>query len=105
MKTTGIVFSVLGIISFIGCLTAGRSVFGPCFWIAIGALLTYKGKEREERKKKEMKSDEELYNMCKSIEEMSKDPNFLAAGVYNKEEMEENLKRWYRQEFRAEGIK
>ena len=47
-------------------------------------------------------NDEELYNMCMSIEEMSKDPTFLAAGVYNKEEMEENLKRWYRQEFMAE---
>lgn len=62
MKTIGIVFLVLGIISFLGCVLGGISVFGPCFWIALGALLTYKGKEREERKKKEMKSDEDCDN-------------------------------------------
>ena len=49
-------------------------------------------------------NDEELYNMCKSIEEMSKDPNFLAAGVYNKEEMEEDLRRWTEQVARREGL-
>lgn len=62
MKITGIVFLVLGIVSFLGCVLVGTSVFGPCFWIALGALLIYKGKEGEERKKKEMKSDEDCDN-------------------------------------------
>ncbi|MCQ2343698.1 MAG: hypothetical protein MJ002_02100 [Paludibacteraceae bacterium] len=59
MKTTGIVFLVLGIVSFLGCVLGGSSVVGPCFWIALGALLIYRSKEREERKKKEMRSDDE----------------------------------------------
>lgn len=63
MKTTGIVFLVLGIISFLGGVLGGTGVFGPCFWIALGALLIYKGKERDEQKKKGKKSGEDCENL------------------------------------------
>ena len=36
---------------------------------------------------------------------MSKDPNFLAAGVINIKEQEEDLRRWTEQVARREGLK
>lgn len=42
MKTTGWVLLVLGVLSCLGALTAGHSVFGPVFFIAIGLMLINK---------------------------------------------------------------
>ena len=33
--------------SFLGAAIGSSSVFGPCFWIALGAFLIYRGKEKE----------------------------------------------------------
>lgn len=47
MKTTGKVFLVIGILAFIGAMIGGHSVFGPCFWIALGAFLIHRAHEKE----------------------------------------------------------
>lgn len=55
MKTVGWVIIVLGVLSFIGCLTGGNSISGPLFLIGLGAYLVHRGrqKEREEQEKDE----------------------------------------------------
>lgn len=50
MKTTGKVFLILGILSFLGAALGGHSVFGPCFFIALGAFLIHRANENEENK-------------------------------------------------------
>lgn len=50
MKTTGKVFLILGILSFFGAALGGNSVFGPCFFIALGAFLIHRANEKEENK-------------------------------------------------------
>ena len=42
MKTIGWVLLVLGSLSCLGALTAGHSIFGPGFCIAIGLMLINK---------------------------------------------------------------
>ena len=49
-------------------------------------------------------NDEELRKMDELIKEMSKDPNFLAAGVIDIKEQEEDLRRWTEQVARREGL-
>ena len=41
MKKVGIVFLVIGLLSFIGAMIGGHSVFGPLFWLALGFVLIY----------------------------------------------------------------
>lgn len=43
MKTTGWVLLAFGGLSCLGALTAGNSIFGPLFFIALGLLLINKG--------------------------------------------------------------
>ena len=50
MKTAGWIFLILGIVSFLGAAIGSSSVVGPCFWIALGAFLIYKGDEKEKEK-------------------------------------------------------
>ena len=50
MKTAGWIFLILGIVSFLGAAIGSSSVVGPCFWIALGAFLIYKGNEKEKEK-------------------------------------------------------
>lgn len=50
MKTTGKVFLVLGILAFLGAALGGNSVFGPCFFIALGAYLIHRANEKEKNK-------------------------------------------------------
>ncbi len=42
MKTTGWVLFIFGSLSCIGALTAGHSILGPLFFIAIGLMLINK---------------------------------------------------------------
>lgn len=50
MKITGYIFLIIGVLSFIGAVSYGNSVFGPCFWIALGAYLIHKAKCKVEDK-------------------------------------------------------
>lgn len=46
MKVAGWIILVLGILSFTGAALASHSVFGPCFFIALGAFLIYRSNEK-----------------------------------------------------------
>lgn len=48
MRILGIVFLVIGILSFLGAVLGGSSVFGPCFCIALGAFLIHRAHENEQ---------------------------------------------------------
>lgn len=48
MKIAGYVFAAIGGLALIGGLAAGHSVFGPLFWLALGIVLIYFGKKKEE---------------------------------------------------------
>ena len=50
MKTAGWVILVIAVLSFMGAALKGHSVFGPCFWIAVGAYLLYRANNKEEKK-------------------------------------------------------
>ena len=52
MKTFGWICIVLGALSFIGAASAGHSVSGPVFWLALGIALVYFGNQKKEEKKK-----------------------------------------------------
>ena len=67
MKKVGIVFLVIGILSFIGAMIGGHSVFGPLFWLALGFVLIYLANEREA---KNSKNKEEV---IKSTQQQSND--------------------------------
>lgn len=51
MKIFGWVCIVLGALSFIGAASAGHSIFGPVFWLAVGVALVYFAKQREGEEK------------------------------------------------------
>lgn len=56
MKTAGIIVLVLGALSFLGAASAGHSVIGPLFWIAVGIALLYFANQKK-KKQQEDKSD------------------------------------------------
>lgn len=49
MKTTGKVFIIIGALSFIGAALYGHSVFGPLFWIGLGAFLIQRTNEKDKK--------------------------------------------------------
>ena len=42
MKKFGIGLLIFGALAFIGAASKGNSVFGPCFFIALGIFLMYR---------------------------------------------------------------
>lgn len=54
MKTLGLIFVILGGLSFLGCLYGGNSSIGPLFFIGLGAYLIHRANEKiKEKKEKE----------------------------------------------------
>ncbi|MDE5586587.1 MAG: hypothetical protein K2I92_09705, partial [Muribaculaceae bacterium] len=49
MKTAGWIILVIAVLSFMGAALKGHSVFGPCFWIAVGGYLLYRANNKEEK--------------------------------------------------------
>ena len=47
MKVAGWIILVLGLLSSTGAAIASHSVFGPCFFIALGAFLIQKSNNKE----------------------------------------------------------
>lgn len=45
MKIAGWIILIFGVLSFTGAALASHSVFGPCFFVALGAFLIHKNKE------------------------------------------------------------
>lgn len=59
MKTAGWICLIIGVISFLGAALNGDSVFGPLFWIALGAFFLYRVNNKEsEDKPKESDEDQ-----------------------------------------------
>lgn len=58
MKTAGYIYLILGILSFIGAMTAGNSIFGPCSFIAIGFALIYSANEKDKKESSQTKKEE-----------------------------------------------
>ena len=77
MRTAGWICLIIGVLSFFGAALKGNSVFGPLFWIGLGAFLLYRVNNKEdEREKKPIKlaqqSKEETHlqeSITKSIPE------------------------------------
>lgn len=57
MKTAGWVILIIAVLSFMGAALKGHSVFGPCFWIAVGAYLLYRANNKEEKEEVLTKSE------------------------------------------------
>lgn len=77
MKTIGGILLVFGILSFIGAASKGNSVFGPCFWGALGAFLLYRANKREDEESEntttipqaeEKSVSEELVSLAEPLE-------------------------------------
>lgn len=50
MRTAGWICLVIGVLSFFGAALKGNSVFGPLFWIGLGAFLLYRVNNREDKR-------------------------------------------------------
>ena len=72
MKTAGKVFLTLGILSFLGAVLGGSSVFGPCFFIALGAFLMYRANEKEEDQAKDVTNIKSIKNVTVGKPQTSK---------------------------------
>ena len=60
MRTAGWICLIIGVLSFFGAALKGNSVFGPLFWIGLGAFLLYRVNNKEdEREKKPIKLDQQ----------------------------------------------
>ena len=57
MKTAGWIILVIAVLSFLGAALKGHSVFGPCFWIAVGGYLLYRANNKEEKEEVSKKVD------------------------------------------------
>lgn len=53
MKTTGWIFTIIGVLAFFGAALKGHSVFGPCFFLALGVYLINKASSKEQDKTKD----------------------------------------------------
>ncbi|MDE6522281.1 MAG: hypothetical protein K2L17_05640 [Muribaculaceae bacterium] len=49
MKTLGGIILFIGFFAFFGAVLKGNSVFGPCFWMALGIYLLYRANNKEEK--------------------------------------------------------
>lgn len=67
MKTTGWVFTIIGILSFIGAASHGDNTFGPLFWIGLGITLIYFGTKKEETKSYSMQSSNQTISNSQVI--------------------------------------
>ena len=60
MKTAGWIILVIAVLSFMGAALKGHSVFGPCFWIAVGGYLLYRANNKEEKEEVSTKPEKTL---------------------------------------------
>ncbi len=68
MKTAGWICLVIGVLSFFGAALKGNSVFGPFFWIGLGAFLLYRANNKEESKKRSSELDQHPENSTQAQE-------------------------------------
>ncbi|MDE6021483.1 MAG: hypothetical protein K2H01_10885, partial [Ruminococcus sp.] len=73
MRTAGWICLVIGALSFLGAALKGNSVFGPLFWIGLGAFLLYRVNNKEdEREKEPTKPDQQSKEMIQVQESITK---------------------------------
>ena len=73
MRTAGWICLVIGVLSFFGAALKGNSVFGPLFWIGLGAFLLYRVNSKEdEREKDPTKPDQQSKEMIQIQESITK---------------------------------
>ena len=65
MKTIGWILLVIGVLSLIGAASAGDSVFGPLFFVSIGAYLLYRANNKDEEPKKSIAPKETKRDVAK----------------------------------------
>ena len=75
MKIAGYIFAVIGGLAFIGGLAAGHSVFGPLFWLALGIVLIYFGKKKEEKQEPTEKNENNDQRPTKAEDSISPSKN------------------------------
>ena len=69
MKSAGWICLVIGVLSFFGAALKGNSsVFGPLFWIGLGAFLLYRANNKEESKKRPSELNQHPENSTQSQE-------------------------------------
>ena len=82
MKTAGWIILVIGIFAFFGAALKGNSVFGPCFWIALGGYLLYRANNKEEKEEASTKpkiTDYPTPTPVKSATEIKESPKTVVA--------------------------
>jgi hypothetical protein len=75
MKIAGCIFAAIGGLALIGGLAAGHSVFGPLFWLALGIVLIYFGKKKEEKQEPEEKNEKNDQRPTKAEDSTSPSKN------------------------------
>lgn len=73
MRTAGWICLVIGVLSFFGAALKGNSVFGPLFWISLGAFLLYRVNNKEvEREQKHTKLKQQSKESAQAQENIIK---------------------------------
>lgn len=68
MKIAGWICLVIGVLSFFGAALKGNSVFGPLFWIGLGAFLLYRvNNDKQEIENKSIEVEKEETQVNESI--------------------------------------
>lgn len=73
MRTTGWICLVIGVLSFFGAALKGNSIFGPLFWISLGAFLLYRVNNKDdEREQKHTKLEQQSKESAQAQENIIK---------------------------------
>lgn len=67
MKTTGWIFLIFGILSFLGACSKGDSVFGPLFWVALGIFLLYRANRKKADKESSIQKNNERISTTENV--------------------------------------
>lgn len=52
MRTTGLIFTILGALALLGSTLKGHNPTGPLFWLGLGIFLIYRANQKKEEKEK-----------------------------------------------------
>lgn len=69
MRTAGWICLIIGVLSFFGAAFKGNSVFGPLFWISLGAFLLYIASNKEQKNDNRSLESEKTANEKAKIQE------------------------------------
>lgn len=52
MRTTGLIFTILGVLALLGSTLKGNNPTGPLFWLGLGIFLIHRANQKKEEKEK-----------------------------------------------------